>query len=241
LNDRDNIYISDKVKHISFAFDEEVTRVFPDMISRSVPGYKSSLNIITDYARRYIQSDSIIYDLGCSLGAATDCLLPFAGETNKIIAIDNSISMINLCKDRFNKSINSGQVIFFNKDIRRLEFKTTSFVVINYLLQFLEIKERHSLLTNIFSSLVSGGVCILSEKVHFESSSKTSYISDIHHKFKSINGYTDLEIARKRDALEGVLFTETEGQHLNRLKKIGFSRVNIVMSNLNFITMACIK
>ena len=54
-----------------FAFDARVAQVFPDMIARSVPGYGLSLSLISLLAGRHAQPASLLFDLGCSLGAAT--------------------------------------------------------------------------------------------------------------------------------------------------------------------------
>ena len=48
---------------------------------------------------------------------------------------------------------------------------------------------------------------------------------------------TKMEISRKRDALEGVLVTDLETLHLQRLESIGFKKVRKVMTNLNFMTL----
>ena len=52
-----------------FQFDAKVADVFPDMISRSVPGYASILGMIGEIAASYVVPGSSVYDLGCSLGA----------------------------------------------------------------------------------------------------------------------------------------------------------------------------
>ena len=65
---------------------------------------------------------------------------------------------------------------------------------------------------------------------------RTDEISCIHHSFKAANGYSKLEISSKRDSLEGVLVTETESQHLDRAKELGFKSSTKLMSNLNFST-----
>ena len=54
-----------------FAFDDNVAGVFEDMINRSVPGYGTIINMIGVLAQRYSQTDSKLFDLGCSLGGAT--------------------------------------------------------------------------------------------------------------------------------------------------------------------------
>ena len=78
-----------------FVFDEQVARVFEDMINRSVPGYSTIIFMIGVLAERYYQSESNIYDLGCSLGGASCSILEHAKANNyNIIAIDNSQPMI---------------------------------------------------------------------------------------------------------------------------------------------------
>jgi tRNA (cmo5U34)-methyltransferase len=41
------------------------------MIQRSVPGYSNIISMIGMLAERFVQPDTQVYDLGCSLGAAT--------------------------------------------------------------------------------------------------------------------------------------------------------------------------
>ena len=241
MSERDNIYISNKVKHIPFAFNEEVTKVFSDMIDRSVPGYKSSLNLMEVYGKKYCKPGNYIYDLGCSLGAVTEILLSCFSATNKIIAVDSSESMINSCRKRFNAHIRNGELELIKGDVRKIKLKESSFIALNYLMQFLEISERKDLLIKVFNSLGEGGVCILSEKIHFTSFLKTKQINELHYQFKSENGYSLMEIAQKRDALEGVLATEIEEEHIKRLLGVGFRRVKKIMSNLNFVTFICEK
>ena len=50
-----------------------------------------------------------------------------------------------------------------------------------------------------------------------------------------------MEISRKRDALEGVLVTDLEKCHRQRLGEIGFKEIRKVMSNLNFFTLIAQK
>jgi len=48
---------------------------------------------------------------------------------------------------------------------------------------------------------------------------------DVHHEFKRAMGYSELEISRKRAALEKVLLPETVADHLARLADAGFESV----------------
>ena len=67
----DAIYASPLDEIVDFQFDDKVASVFPDMIKRSVPGYSTVIATTGVLAKRYFSRDSRIYDLGCSLGAAT--------------------------------------------------------------------------------------------------------------------------------------------------------------------------
>ena len=182
-----------------------------------------------------------IFMIWRSLGASTIALLNAVHGNFKIIAIDNSESMIKACQNRFKEQIKADQINFLNEDILDSEIKNASVVVINFALQFLKIGDRSELFRKIYKGLVPGGILILSEKVHFNSQRKTEEMSDIYHSFKSINGYSELEISSKRDSLEGVLVTETEDQHLARAKDSGFKNPDKLMSNLNFLTYKFIK
>ena len=54
----------------AFRFDERVTRVFADMIRRSVPGYATVIAMTGVLGAEHTQPHSRVYDLGCSLGAS---------------------------------------------------------------------------------------------------------------------------------------------------------------------------
>ena len=239
---KDSIYIGDNSNDLPFSFNEEVVEVFENMIGRSVPGYASSLKLIQTFAVKYFQKNSKCYDLGCSLGAVTQILFKATEEKEgKIIAIDNSKAMIDSCKQRFIDLIVSGRVEFIEQDLTNIDISNASIVVINFVLQFLDVSERTSLLERVYEGMISGGRLVLSEKIHFDSEFRTEVISKLHHQFKADNGYTEMEISRKRDALEGVLVTETETKYLQRLESIGFKKVRKEMSNLNFITLVVEK
>ncbi len=68
---KDQLFAAPIARLGDFSFDEQVADVFPDMIQRSVPGYSNILSAIGMMTERFAQPGSNLYDLGCSLGAAT--------------------------------------------------------------------------------------------------------------------------------------------------------------------------
>ena len=85
-----------------------------------------------------------------------------------------------------------------------------------------------------------GDVLILSEKLALPDPRLNEYLIDLHDDFKRQHGYSDLEIAQKRQALEDVLVPETREAHVARLKSVGFSRCDVWFQCLNFGSLIAI-
>lgn len=239
---KDSIFKVGNFNDLTFTFNEEVTEVFEDMIDRSVPGYTSSLRLIENLSRKYFIEGTHCYDLGCSLGASSMSLIKAMGKREgKIFAIDNSAAMIAACEQKCADLIKTGKVKFIKQDVNEAQIDKASVVVINFVLQFLNSKDRDGLLKKVFLGMKQGALLILSEKIHFDNKFRNQTIDNLHHQFKSNNGYSKMEISRKRDALEGVLMTDLETLHLKRLESIGFKKVRKVMTNLNFMTLVAEK
>ena len=89
--------------------------------------------------------------------------------------------------------------------------------------------------------LLPGGALILSEKIRFDDSAQQRLHTDMYENFKRANGYSDLEISQKRDALETVLLPETLETHKKRLLGAGFSSVEVWFQCFNFLSMVALK
>ena len=241
-HNRDQIFASEQEMIVDFAFDERVASVFPDMIRRSVPGYGEIIALLGLFAEQYAQPDSNLYDLGCSLGAATLSLRRRIKTTGcQIIAVDNSEAMVERCRENIAHDLATAPVEVICGDIRKLEIRNASVVVLNFTLQFLPADERLALLEKIYAGMRPGGVLILSEKLRFSDEESQQFQEQLHLAFKRANGYSELEISQKRAALEEVLVPDTLEQHAERLKTAGFSRIEPWFQAFNFASIAAIK
>lgn len=239
---QDGIYKHPREAISNFVFDESVTRVFEDMISRSVPGYASILSMLPVLVRKYVQPDSRCYDLGSSLGAATLSMRHAINKTNvEIIAVDNSESMINKSREYIAADKSTLPVNLQCADIKDVEINNASMVVMNFTLQFIQPEQRLGLLQNICKGLNQGGAFVLSEKIIAEDSQQQNWMTELHHEFKRANGYSELEISQKRSALEKVLIPDTVEQHKQRLHDAGFSRVILWFQCFNFVSILAVK
>ncbi|GGI84867.1 carboxy-S-adenosyl-L-methionine synthase [Shewanella hanedai] len=239
---QDTIYAQACENISDFQFDEKVAGVFNDMIRRSVPGYGQIIKTLGDLADKYVTPDSRVYDLGCSLGAATLSIRRNIGSRNcTIVAVDNSESMIGRCQENLGAYVSDTPVDLICGDIRDINIENASMVVLNFTMQFLAPKDRESLLNNIYQGLKPGGILVLSEKLNFEDDSVQSLLDDLHLDFKRSNGYSELEISQKRSSLEHVMKPDTLHQHEVRLKEQGFKHFNVWFQCFNFASMVAIK
>lgn len=242
MANKDTIFSAPIDKIGDFTFDERVAEVFPDMIQRSVPGYSNIISTIGMFTQRFITAHSNLYDLGCSLGAATLSMRRYVDKVGcKIIAVDNSPAMVERCKLHINAYRSDTPVDVVKADIRDITIENASVVVLNFTLQFLSPEDRQSLLTKIYNGMNKGGILIISEKYTFDDEAANELLIDLHHDFKRANGYSELEISQKRTAIENVLRSDSIITHKKRLHDIGFSSAEVWYQCFNFGSMFAIK
>ncbi|GAB5404210.1 MAG: carboxy-S-adenosyl-L-methionine synthase CmoA [Aureliella sp.] len=241
---KDEIFAHSSRKVGDFAFDDAVADVFPDMISRSVPGYASVLAMIGELAEKYVQPESNVYDLGCSLGAASFMMQPRVPASCRIIAVDNSAAMLSRLQSKL-ESEPMGSAIcpisLVEDDIRDCEVSNASMVVLNLTLQFVPVAERLGVLQSIFRGLIPGGALLLAEKLRFDDVRQHELLTELHHDFKRAHGYSDLEISEKRTAIENRLIPETMQEHCERLILAGFNTVVPWFQCFNFTSFLAVK
>jgi len=243
MSQTDNIFSQPLDKVDSFSFDQQVVQVFPDMIKRSVPGYENIINSIGVITQRCAINDSNLYDLGCSLGAATLSMRRGLDEKTgcKIISVDNSSAMVESCKQHIHAYKSDVPVTVLQDDICNIKIENASVVVLNFTLQFLTPEKRLSLLKNIYQGLLPGGVLVLSEKFIFNDSTSNQLLVDLHLDFKRSHGYSELEISQKRSSLDNVLISDTVEQHYERLQQAGFKHNDLWYQYFNFGSILSIK
>jgi len=236
---KDEIFKTQGSGKAPFEFNAQVADVFDDMVSRSVPFYKEVLQMSAELAADFYQPGTMIYDLGCSTATlAQNLVREIPGRNFLYTGIDNSQEMIDRASQRLagNKNIR-----FACADIADFPFETASVFVSNYTFQFLRPLARQALLRKIYATLKTDGCLILSEKCLEDSADVSRVFVQRHHALKERNGYSKLEIAEKRDALENVLIPFRVSENLEMLREAGFSPVSIFFKCYNFASFLAIK
>ncbi len=239
---RDTIYSIPLTKVGDFEFDDDVVSVFPDMIARSVPGYASILSVIEQLAARFVRPETAVWDLGCSLGAATRLIRRRSPQSAVIHAVDNSPAMISRLKTLLSESTEPGCAVqVIESDLRSVQVENASLVVLNLTLQFLPPAERSAIIGSIAQGTLPGGALLLSEKICFDDPGQQTLMTELHHDFKRAHGYSDLEIAQKRSAIENRLIPETLETHVQRLREAGYSTVTPWFQCFNFASILAVR
>ncbi len=221
-----------------FEFDDSVASVFDDMLSRSVPHYKLALDLSVRFALDYATKNKIVYDLGCSTG--TVLLELFRSNKDlKLIGIDSSEAMLKLAQNKSNAF--GANLNLICGDILNEKFESCDVVISNYTLQFIRPLVRDDLVKKIFDALDVGGVFIFSEKVITEDKKLHNLFIQEYYDYKRKQGYSDFEIAQKREALENVLIPYSEDENKQMVLKAGFSKVETIFKWVNFATFIAIK
>lgn len=256
--EQDTLYAQPLTHVDGFRFDEKVARVFADMISRSVPGYTQILALLPTLVKSIKVSSKHTndnppqnyYDLGCSLGAGLAAMAQGfennldeqnSTEPNHFIGIDNSKAMLEGARKALDTLNSTQNFELQHGDINDAKLSNAAAVLMNFTLQFIPLEQRDALIEKIFGALHHGGFLVLSEKIKISDVTTEQHLIDIHHQYKSDQGYSQLEISQKRDSIENVLIPETLSTHVERLKKAGFNVITPWIQNLQFVSILAIK
>ena len=239
---KDKIFFDKGPNKGSFEFSNEVVNVFPDMLSRSIPSYSRTIETIEFLTKEFIQPNTNCYDLGCSLGEASLSMLKGINVNGcQIYAIDKSESMTRKFKKNLEENSLTTPINILNDDILNSRIKNASIIVMNYTLQFLKEEDRQPMINKIFNGLNKGGLFLLSEKIKIQNNKVNDVLDQLHYNFKLKNKYSQLEISRKRDAIENVLIRDDLCTHQKRLERAGFKNFGIWMQHFNFASYIAIK
>lgn len=242
MNHEDSIYSQPQSTVAPFEFNDRVVQVFDDMITRSVPLYRESLCRQAQLAAHFYQQNSVLYDLGCSNGNfGMQFMQQMAPKPFKMVGIDTSQPMLDQYARRLKDDERSDDIELCLQPIECYPFKSTSVVVINLTLQFLDLDLRTKLLKQVYNALLPGGILLLTEKVVHQDQQLSQLQQDWYYRLKKENGYSQLEISQKRDALENILIPETIEQHQARLRQLGFNQIDVWLKWFNFASLVCIK
>lgn len=244
MTQRDEIFQDPGRRIADFEFNEEVARVFDDMVARSVPYYADVQRMQADLAVDFLPSaGGLVYDLGCSTGTTIDLIArhPRCPSDVRFIGVDNAESMLARARTKLGAEVERGRVTLVNADLDAgFALQPCHLVVMNWTLQFVRPLNRESVVQRIFESLRPGGAFLLSEKVLTSDSRLNRVYIELYHRYKQGQGYSPQEIVRKREALENVLIPYRLEENLAMLQRAGFKTADTYFRWFNFACLVAV-
>ncbi|HEX8325647.1 MAG TPA: carboxy-S-adenosyl-L-methionine synthase CmoA [Tepidisphaeraceae bacterium] len=242
--ENDKVFATPASRVEDFKFNREVTAVFDDMVSRSVPFYGEIQRMTAELAVDFAVPGTNVYDLGCST------CNPFLGIQQMIkpgtdvrfVGIDNSEEMLAKAKKKldaagfgFPLSLEMGDL---NKGVT-IENASVALMILT--LQFIRPLYRERLIRSIYDGLGENGCFIAVEKVLSENSTFNRLFIKHYYEMKGRNGYSELEISQKREALENVLVPYRLEENQELLLEAGFRHVDVFFKWYNFCGIIAVK
>jgi tRNA (cmo5U34)-methyltransferase len=225
-----------------FTFGKEVAGVFDDMVERSVPFYRETQRMVSEMASDFVVEGSTVYDLGCSTGTTMlnlDSVLP---PGVKFVGVDNAPEMLERCRAKLAaNNFNRAHELVCADLNNGVEIQNASLVLMVLTLQFIRPLNRDRLIERILAGLNTNGALILVEKVIGEDSLFNRLFIKYYYDMKRRNGYSELEIAQKREALENVLVPYKLLENRELLVRTGFRYCDVFLKWYNFCGLIAVK
>jgi tRNA (cmo5U34)-methyltransferase len=238
---RDTLYQVESIPE-DFVFSERVVEVFDDMLDRSIPFYREVIRATASLLKTSLAPADRVVDLGCATGTTLlelARMLPDKGL--KLIGVDNSSAMLEKARLKTELFSKQDRITFIEEDITRALHPGTSAFLLNYTLQFIRPILREDFLKRLYADLRPGGLLILAEKTISQDARMNREFIEIYHQFKRERGYSELEIAKKREALENVLIPFSIDENKALLQRVGFSSVATFFQWFNFTAFVAVK
>ncbi len=222
-----------------FEFDEAVASVFDDMLSRSVPFYDEVRKLIISLILAEQKEGMKVLDLGSSTAKFLLDLHSKMDVKMQLKGLDNSQAMLDRAEQKCQAF--GADIELALADMLAYDYTNEDVIVANYTLQFIRPMQRLELMKKIYDGLNDEGMFIFSEKVVFENKVLDKQMIDIYYEYKKEQGYSEYEIAQKREALENVLIPFTIKENSQMCKDAGFTKIETVFQWANFVTFVVKK
>ena len=239
---KDEVFARDDVPVGDFAFNATVASVFDDMVSRSVPYYEEMQRMVCELAADFAQPRTNLYDIGCSTATTLLALDGVIDPDIHFIGIDNAPDMLEKAAQKI-RTANTNRPIELNVvDLNQgFQMENASVATMLLTLQFVRPLYRERVMKAIHSGLNDQGCLLLVEKLTSEDTTFNRLFIEHYYDFKRRNGYSEIEISKKREALENVLIPYRLDENVQLLKEVGFRTVEVFFRWYNFCGIIAVK
>jgi tRNA (cmo5U34)-methyltransferase len=241
----DQVFATPRPNVDDFSFNKEVTAVFDDMLDRSVPFYQEIQRMVAELAVDFAQPGTNVYDLGCSTANSflniARLMQADSGDV-RFVGVDDSNDMLAKARAKLAAAGFARPFELQQGDLNvGVEVKNASVVMLVLTLQFIRPLYRERVVKAIYEGLADNGCLIVVEKVLGENSTFNRLFIKHYYEMKRRNGYSEMEISQKREALENVLVPYRLEENKELLRGAGFRHVDVFFKWYNFCGLIALK
>jgi tRNA (cmo5U34)-methyltransferase len=238
----DELFAAPRQLAQDFEFGSTTAAVFDDMVSRSVPFYDEIQRMVCELAADFAAPGSALYDMGCATGTTLRQLDSLVDPNVLFVGIDNSRDMLDQARSKL-ENLDSGRKIeLIEADLNEFQSADNASVIVMILtLQFVRPLHRERVIKRCYESLRKNGALILVEKIIGSHGLLNRLFIEHYYDYKRRNGYSDLEISQKREALENVLIPYKFEENRDLLLGTGFQHVEEFFRWYNFCAIVAVK
>lgn len=226
----------------NFNFGKSTAKVFDDMLDRSVPFYSEIQRMIGEMAADFAVPGTNLYDLGCSTANTFLSITRQVPKDVVFVGVDSSKEMLDIARQKLKHKNVPQKCELVCMDLNKaVPIINASVVILNLTLQFVRPLYRKRVIESIANGLNEGGCLILVEKVLSPNSTINRLFIKHYYEFKKRQGYSRMEIAQKREALENVLVPYHFDENRELLLGSGFKGCDIFFRWYNFCGIVALK
>jgi tRNA (cmo5U34)-methyltransferase len=239
---KDKVFDEQQKTITDFKFNSKVAAVFDDMVSRSVPFYEEMQRMTCELAGFFAKPGTNLYDIGCSTATTLLAMDPVVAPDIKFYGVDNAPDMLVKARQKVDANGTKRDIEFVTADLHNgLHVENASVVTMLLTLQFLRPLYREKVMKSLCDGMNEQGALILIEKLTCEDTLFNRLFISNYYDFKRRNGYSETEIAQKREALENVLIPYRVEENVKLLKDVGFRTVEVFFRWYNFCGLIAVK
>lgn len=212
-------------------FTPEVTEVFDEHVSASVPHYADIQRIIAEASDWLLPDNGVYVDIGASTGTTAAVIASRHPDRHiRAYLYDEVPEMLgkaaakltgypNLKVERRLQNVTSRSA---------LDHLASDLVTAVFTLQFIPLHQREEILYRLYSNSKPSGGLIVAEKIRPTHALWAEIANDASHDFKAEHGLSDTAIRQKARTLRGVLRPSTEADLIQMITEAGWAGAEIL-------------